>query len=297
MLDFTQGSSLQTIKTVLLTTILLGTAQLLAGCDSQPANSNENKNDNATAQTDNIDKNMAEKDNASINSSSINPAPISAATADKTQNNEAEKLSNDKTVNPSGYQTLSFGQAISPELLSELGLTKEKTDNEQCYYVSNPALNYIDKEYGKRASVLYQIIDDKVALIAIQDPNIPFYTGIHVGDAVAEVMQAHDNKLTYEVDKYAVDGEYYNLIANVNFKVIKEPELGESLKAENIKLDSKEDKLPLQIKYYIKGGQTLNEHKIKASDWTSDKQSLLKGEVESIDIGIPEAISLVEGCS
>nr|WP_313973652.1 hypothetical protein [uncultured Psychrobacter sp.] len=297
MLYFTQGSSLQTIKTVLLTTILLGTAQLLAGCDSQPANSNENKNDNATAQTDNIDKNMAEKDNASINYSSINPAPISAATADKTQNNEAEKLSNDKTVNPSGYQTLSFGQAISPELLSELGLTKEKTDNEQCYYVSNPALNYIDKEYGKRASVLYQIIDDKVALIAIQDPNIPFYTGIHVGDAVAEVMQAHDNKLTYEVDKYAVDGEYYNLIANVNFKVIKEPELGESLKAENIKLDSKEDKLPLQIKYYIKGGQTLNEHKIKASDWTSDKQSLLKGEVESIDIGIPEAIYLVEGCS
>ena len=297
MLDFTQGSSLQTIKTVLLTTVLLGTAQLLAGCDSQPANSNENKNDNATAQTDNIDKNMAEKDNASINSSSINPAPISAATADKTQNNEAEKLSNDKTVNPSGYQTLSFGQAISPELLSELGLTKEKTDNEQCYYVSNPALNYIDKEYGKRASVLYQIIDDKVALIAIQDPNIPFYTGIHVGDAVAEVMQAHDNKLTYEVDKYAVDGEYYNLIANVNFKVIKEPELGESLKAENIKLDSKEDKLPLQIKYYIKGGQTLNEHKIKASDWRSDKQSLLKGEVESIDIGIPEAIYLVEGCS
>ena len=55
MLDFTQGSSLATIKTVLFTTVLLGTAQLLAGCDSQPENSN--KNDNATAQTDNIDKN------------------------------------------------------------------------------------------------------------------------------------------------------------------------------------------------------------------------------------------------
>lgn len=292
MLDFTQGSSLPTIKMVLLTTVLLGTAQLLAGCDSQPANSNVNKNDNATAQTDNIDRNTAEKDNASINSSSISPAD-----AGKAQNNEAEKLSNDKTVNPSGYQKLNFGQAISPELLSKLGLTKEKTDNEQCYYVSNPALNYIDKEYGKRASVLYQIIDDKVALIAIQDPNIAFYTDIHVGDAVAEVMQAHDNKLTYEVDKYAVDGEYYNLIANVNFKVIKEPELRESLKAENIKLNNKEDKLPLQIKYYIKGGQTLNEHKIKASDWTADKKSLLKGEVESIDIGIPAAIYLVEGCS
>ena len=288
MLNFTQDLSLATIKTVLLTTVLLATAQLITGCDSQPASSNKN----ITAQMDSIDKNTAEKDNVHIN-----PAPIKSATADRAQANEIAAPSNDKIVNPSGYQKLSFGQSITPELLNELGLTKEKTDNEQCYYVSNPALNYIDKEYGKRASVLYQIIDDKVALIAIQDPNIPFYTGIHVGDAVAEVMQAHDNKLTYEVDKYAVDGEYYNLIANVNFKVIKEPELGESLKAENIKLDSKEDKLPLQIKYYIKGGQTLNEHKIKASDWTSDKQSLLKGEVESIDIGIPEAIYLVEGCS
>lgn len=290
MFVLTQYSFLPTIKTVLLTTVLLGTAQLLAGCDSQPENSNEK--DNATAQTNNIDKDTAEKDGVSINSSSISPA-----NADKAQNNEAENIFNGKTVNPSGHQKLSFGQAISPELLSELELTKEKTDNEQCYYVSNPALNYIDKEYGKRASVLYQIIDDKVALIAIQDPNIPFYTGIHVGDAVAEVMQAHDNKLTYEVDKYALDGEYYNLIANLNFKVIKEPELGESLKAENIKLDSKEDTLPIQIEYHIKGGQTLNEHKIKASDWTADKQSLLKGEVESINIGIPEAIYLVEGCS
>ena len=292
MLDFTQGSSLPTIKMVLLTTVLLGTAQLLAGCDSQPANSNVNKNDNATAQTDNIDKNTAEKDNASINSSSINPA-----NADKARNNEAEKLSNDKTVNPSGYQKLSFGQAINPELLGELGLTKEKTDNEQCYYVSNPALNYVDKEYGKRASLLYQIIDNKVALIAIQAPNIPFYTDIHVGDSVTKVMKAHNNELTYEVDKYAVDGDYYSLIANVNFKVIEEPQLGETLKAENIKLNNQEDKLPIQIEYHIKGGQKLNNYRINSTEWTADKQSLLKGEVESIDIGLPDAIYLVEGCS
>ena len=290
MLDFTQGSSLATIKTVLFTTVLLGTAQLLAGCDSQPANSNEN--DNATAQTDNIDKNTAEKDNASINSSSINPA-----NADKARNNEAEKLSNDKTVNPSGYQKLSFGQIITPELLNELGLTKEKTDNEQCYYVSNPALNYVDKEYGKRASLLYQIIDNKVALIAIQAPNIPFYTDIHVGDSVTKVMKAHNNELTYEVDKYAVDGDYYSLIANVNFKVIKESPLGEFLKDDNIKLNNKQDNLPLQIDYHIKGGQKLNNYRINSTEWTADKQSLLKGEVESIDIGLPDAIYLVEGCS
>ena len=290
MLDFIQGSSLATIKTVLFTTVLLGTAQLLAGCDSQPENSN--KNDNATAQTDNIDKNTAEKDNASINSSSINPA-----NADKARNNEAEKLSNDKTVTPAGYQKLSFGQIITPELLNELGLTKEKTDNEQCYYVSNPALNYVDKEYGKRASLLYQIIDNKVALIAIQAPNIPFYTDIHVGDSVTKVMKAHNNELTYEVDKYAVDGDYYSLIANVNFKVIKESQLGESLKAENIKMNNKEDELPIQIEYHITGGQKLDGYKIKATEWTADRLSLLRGEVESIDIGIPEAIYLVEGCS
>ena len=285
---FTQNLSLATIKTVLLTTVLLATAQLITGCDSQPASSNKN----ITAQMDSIDKNTAEKDNVHIN-----PAPIKSATADRAQANEIAAPSNDKIVNPSGYQKLSFGQSITPELLNELGLTKEKTDNEQCYYVSNPALSYIDKDYGKRASVLYQIINNKVALITIQAPNIPFYTDIYVGDSVSEVMKAHNNELTYEVDKYALDGDYYSLIANVNFKVIKESQLGESLKAENIKMNNKEDELPIQIEYHIKGGQKLDGYKIKATEWTADRLSLLRGDVESIDIGIPEAIYLVEGCS
>ena len=288
MLNSTQDLSLATIKTVLLTTVLLATAQLITGCDSQSSLSDSN----VTAQTDDVHKSKPED-----NKTPINPAPIKSATADRAQANEIAAPSNDKTVNPSGYQKLSFGQSITPELLNELGLTKEKTDNEQCYYVSNPALSYIDKDYGKRASVLYQIINNKVALITIQAPNIPFYTDIHVGDAVTDVMKAHDNKLTYEVDKYALDGDYYSLIANVNFKVIKEPQLGESLKTENIKLNNKEDKLPIQIEYHIKGGQKLNGYRIKSIEWTADKRSLLKGEVESIDIGIPDAIYLVEGCS
>ena len=227
---FTQNLSLATIKTVLLTTVLLAKAQLITGCDSQSSLSDSN----VTAQTDEVHKSKPED-----NKTPINPAPIKSATADKAQANEIAAPSNDKTVNPSGYQKLSFGQSITPELLNELGLTKEKTDNEQCYYVSNPALNYVDKEYGKRASLLYQIIDNKVALIAIQAPNIPFYTDIHVGDSVTEVMKAHNNELTYEVDKYAVDGDYYSLIANVNFEVIEEPQLGESLKAENIKMNNR----------------------------------------------------------
>lgn len=288
MLNSTQDLSLATIKTVLLTTVLLATAQLITGCDSQSSLSDSN----VTAQTDDVHKSKPED-----NKTPINPAPIKSATADRAQANEIAAPSNDKTVNPSGYQKLSFGQSITPELLNELGLTKEKTDNEQCYYVSNPALSYIDKDYGKRASVLYQIINNKVALITIQAPNIPFYTDIHVGDAVTDVMKAHDNKLTYEVDKYALDGDYYSLIANVNFKVIKEPQLGESLKTENIKLNNKEDKLPIQIEYHITGGQKLDGYKIKATEWTADRLGLLRGEVESIDIGIPDAIYLVEGCS
>ena len=285
---FTQNLSLATIKTVLLTTVLLATAQLITGCDSQSSLSDSN----VTAQTDDVHKSKPED-----NKTPINPAPIKSATADRAQANEIAAPSNDKIVNPSGYQKLSFGQSITPELLNELGLTKEKTDNEQCYYVSNPALSYIDKDYGKRASVLYQIINNKVALITIQAPNIPFYTDIHVGDAVTEVMKAHNNALTYEIDKYALDGDYYSLIANVNFEVIKEPQLGESLKDNNIELNGKEDKLPIQIEYHIKGGQKLDGYKIKATEWTADRLSLLKGEVESIDIGIPEAIYLVEGCS
>ncbi|WP_227673657.1 hypothetical protein [Psychrobacter sp. CMS30] len=77
----------------------------------------------------------------------------------------------------------------------------------------------------------------------------------------------------------------------------KEPQLGELLKAENIKLNNKEDKLPIQIEYHIKGGQKLNGYRINSTEWTADNRSLLKGEVESIDIGLPDAIYLVEGCS
>ena len=288
MLNFTQDLSLATIKTVLLTTVLLATAQLITGCDSQSSLSDSN----VTAQADDVHKSKPED-----NKTPINPTPIKSATADRAQANEIAAPSNDKTINPLGYQKLSFGQSITPELLNNLGLIKEETDNEQCYYVNNPALSYMDKEYGKRASVLYQIINNKVALIAIQAPNIPFYTDIYVGDSVSEVMKAHNNELTYEVDKYALDGDYYSLIANVNFKVIKESQLGESLKAENIKMNNKEDKLPIQIGYHIKDGQKLNGYRIKSTEWTAANRSLLKGEVESIDIGIPDAIYLVEGCS
>ncbi len=288
MLTFHSKSSLPIIKTAMASTLLIAAVQLMTGCDSQPSSSNND----GTAQTNTVDKDMAKNGEISVNS-----APPDTSAMDKTQTNDAAYLSDEQIVSPLGYQKLSFGQMITPELLSTLGMTKAKSDNEQCYYVSNPALSYIDKEYGERASVLYQIIDSKVVLISIRDPSIPFYKDINIGDSATAVMKAHNDELDYEVDKYAVDGDYYSLIANVNFKVIKEGPLGESLKDENIELNNKQDKLPLQIEYHIKGGQKLNDYQIKATEWTADNKSLLKGEVESIDIGIPEAVYLVEGCS
>ena len=288
MLTFHSKSSLPIFKTAMASTLLIAAVQLMIGCDSQPSS----LNNDSTVQTDSADKDITKNDEVSVN-----PAPTDSGATDKTQTNNAADIADEQIVSPSGYQKLSFGQVITPELLSSLGMTKAKSDNEQCYYVSNPQLSYIDKEYGERASVLYQIIDGKVALISIQDPSILFYKNINVGNLASDVMKAHNDELSYEVDKYTVDGDYYSLIANVNFKVIKESPLGESLKDENIELNNKQDKLPLQIEYHIKGGQKLNDYHIKATEWTADNENLLKGEVESIDMGIPEAIYLVEGCS
>ena len=288
MLFFHLKSSFPIFKTAMASALLMGTVQLMTGCDSQPSSSNND----GTAQTNNIDKDMAKNDEMSVNL-----APIDSSAKDETQANDAANIADEQIVSPLGYQKLSFGQMITPELLSSLGMTKAKSDNEQCYYVSNSELSYVDKEYGERASVLYQIIDGKVALISIQDPSIPFYKDINVGNSATDVMKAHNDELSYEIDKYAVDGDYYNLIANVNFKVIKESPLGEFLKDDNIELNNKQDKLPLQIEYHVKGGQKLSDSMIKATEWTAEHKNLLKGEVESIDIGIPEAIYLVEGCS
>lgn len=276
-------SSLPIFKKAIVSALLMGIVQLMIGCDSQPSFSNND----GTVQTDNVDKDIIKNNEVSINS----------APTDKVQTNEAADIADEQIVSPSGYQKLSFGQVITPELLSSLGMTKANSDNEQCYYVSNPELSYVDEEYGERASVLYQIIEGKVALISIQDPSISFYKDIKVGNAVTDVMKAHNDELSYEIDKYAVDGDYYSLLADVNFKVIKESSLRESLKDNNIELKNKQDKLPIQIEYHIKGGQKLNDYTIKATEWTADNKNLLKGEVESIDIGIPEAIYLAEGCS
>ena len=273
-------------KSLLLSVCVMGGVQLLTGCDSQ---------------TSPADDNAAQMDKNSDPAQTDPSAPVTVdndkTAIEKETSSTDTSLADDQVVSPSGYQKLGFGQVVTPALLADLGLTKQASDNEQCYYVSDPKQYYMDQAYGKRASVLYQVIDGKVALITIRDPNIPFYSDIKVGDSVQAVMDAHDDSLTYAVDKYAVGGDYYNLIANVNFIIVDDENVGEPLKEDNIKLDSANDTLPIQIEYHLKGGQKLSANTITETDWTVETKRALQGEVESIDIGIPDAIYLVEGCS
>lgn len=278
------NSSLPTkTKSFLVSACLVGSIQMLTGCDSQPSPTN-----NETAQVE-------EKTETAVVTDDM--ATDDAATDAKAKESATTSTDDDQVVGPSGYQKLGFGQVVTPALLADLGLTKQASDNEQCYYVSDPKQVYTDPTYGERASVLYQIIDGKVALISIRDAKTPFYTGVQVGDSVGAVMSAHDDSLTYAVDKYAVDGDYYNLIANVNFIIVNDENLGPLLKEENIKLENENDTLPIQVEYHIKGGQKLSANTITETDWTVETKRALKGQVESIDIGIPDAIYLVEGCS
>lgn len=278
------NSSLPTkTKSFLVSACLVGSIQMLTGCDSPSS-----PTDNETAQVE-------EKTETAVVTDDM--ATDDAATDAKAKESATTSTDDDQVVGPSGYQKLGFGQVVTPALLADLGLTKQASDNEQCYYVSDPKQVYTDPTYGERASVLYQIIDGKVALISIRDAKTPFYTGVQVGDSVGAVMSAHDDSLTYAVDKYAVDGDYYNLIANVNFIIVNDENLGPLLKEENIKLENENDTLPIQVEYHIKGGQKLSANTITETDWTVETKRALKGQVESIDIGIPDAIYLVEGCS
>lgn len=289
MSSFQQNPSYPRSRPALLFALLVSATLLTVGCDSQESSSDNN----VASQTENADKNLT-----TDASSPLDPSTVSSS---DTANNETDttltNVSAEKAVSPSGYQKLSFGQTITPELLKDFGLTRPDNYNEQCYYVSDPKLNYIDKDSGERPSMLYQIIDGKVALITVRDAAVPFYTDVGVGDSVGDVMLAHDDDLIYEIDKYAVEGDYYNLISNVNFKTIKDIESGTLLSREDIKFNNSNDKLALQIKYSMKGGTKLNSNTIKATEWTAENKAMLKGEVESIDIGVPEAIYLVEGCS
>ncbi len=81
MLIFHLTSSLPIIKTAVISTLLIGTVQLMTGCDSQSSSSNNDAIvQTNTAQTNTVDKDMAKNDEMSVN-----PSPTDTSAMDKAQ--------------------------------------------------------------------------------------------------------------------------------------------------------------------------------------------------------------------
>ncbi|MDO5769102.1 MAG: hypothetical protein Q4P13_06315 [Psychrobacter sp.] len=190
-------------------------------------------------------------------------------------------------VSPQGYQGVRFGDTITPEYLTAQKLIPPNLalENASCYFTSHSVKTApSDALLADVPASLYQIIDNKVALIRINDTKVPFYTGVKIGDSAAKVWDAHQNNLSYELDKYDGTGNHYELITAVN------PQRPNSNTGQAKPLN-------LQIKYKMQGGQKLNQNSIMPQAWSPELQGRLKGQVISIEIGEPEVISLVEGCS
>lgn len=259
-----------TPKTALLPLLLLVSSCALSGCNNPP---NEAADSEAASPSTDVNNNVTNVAPAT------NPSPSTSEDA----NSDATPASYPAdVVSPQGYQGIKFGTNITPEYLSERQLQSPdlKLENASCYFtrpIDNP--NTPQSTTDKMPDVLYQIIDNKMALIRINDANVAFYNTVKVGDPAAKIVQTHQRALTYELDKYDATGDHYQLIATVEPQPIA---TGQP---------------PLQIKYKLQGGQKLSQNEVTPPAWTPALQDQLQGQVASIEIGVPEAILLVEGCS
>ena len=278
------------IRTVPLHTIsiLCWVSLALSACDSSTSNQAANQQLTANDKSQNTVK---------VDTHISDAISKMAATNDKA--NEALAADNKNNVGPNGYQGLKFGQIVTPELIEELGLVPPDLSlaSSGCYFTYPKNMTEIDSTGQPDSPVRYQIIDGKLALIKITGMSIPFYTGLKVGDSPAQALDAHQDDLHYEVDKYAENGNLYSLLHNINFTIINEPELGALIDNKTLKIEGNYGDIPLQIEYHFKNGQDLGVYAIKPNEWHKDNKAKLTGELESIDIGTTEAIYLVEGCS
>ena len=185
---------------------------------------------------------------------------------------------NEPTVSPAGYGGLSFGQAITPDILTQVGLVKGEHGYDECYYLEDPTKAGIKRNDAVFEPIYYQVIDGKLALIGVNASDIKFYTEIRSGDKVDKVIATHPNSLNYSMDKYDQTGDYYHFIYDI---------------------PTPTNTLPLQIKYTMKGGKKIaNARSMTLVDkWSTEQRAQLQGQVETIELGIPDAIMLVEGCS
>jgi len=265
-----------TPKTALLPLFLLVSSCALSGCNNPPSEAVDSESASPSTDVNNNVNNVAP---------ATNPSP---STAEDSHPDPSLQSSNTMptpypadVVSPQGYQGIKFGTTITPAYLTEQQLQPPdlQLDNASCYFTRPIDAPNTPQATDKMPAVLYQIIDNKMALILINGANVAFYNTIKVGDPAAKVWEAHKATLTYELDKYEATGEHYELIATV------EPQ---SIAA---------GQPPLQIKYKMAGGQKLSQNEVAPQEWTPALQNQLQGQVASIEIGGPEAILLVEGCS
>lgn len=249
------------IKSIVAATLISSCLLVISACDSQNITSESTVGDNNIAQTD--------------------PEIIERNSMQAETSNAA---SNEPTVGPAGYGGLSFGQAITPDSINKVGLIKGEHGYDECYYLQDPTKQGVKRNDAVFEPIYYQVIDGKLALIGINASDIKFYTGIHSGDSVDKVITTHPNNLSYSMDKYDQTGNYYHIIYNVPTQDI----------------PTQTDTLPLQIKYTMTGGQKIahaNKMTMPLNEWPADQRAQLQGQVETIELGIPDAIMLVEGCS
>lgn len=282
----------------LLTSIGIVGTGIMAGCDNKaPVSAASDTIESQSQHSSDTNQDNSADDHASQNDSSANHNQHDSQPSNAVATAPAENDTTNKAVGPQGYGGLSFGQTVTPALIKQLGLEGDAATDGSCYYVTNPKLTYIDSEGDERPSILYQVMNGKVASISVNNASIPFYNGLKVGDSSAQVMSAHPNALSYSVDKYADNGDLYQLLHNVNFDIIGQVKEGALLQPKDIKMHSGAGDIPLQIKYQLKDGQALSDYQIPAGSWSDKDKSSLTGTVYSIEIGTPDAIYLVEGCS
>ena len=245
-----------TIKSIVAATLMSSCLLIVSACDSQKITSESTVGSNNIAQTtpEIIVRNsmQAETPNASFNT---------------------------QTLSPSGYKGLHFGQAITPDVISSLGLIKGEHGYDECYYLEDPTKASVKRDGTDFEPIYYQIIDGKLALIGFNASDIEFYTGIRSGDKVDKIISTHPNNLRYSMDKYDETGDYYHFISDV---------------------PSQANTLPLQIKYTMKGGKKIanaSSMTQPVDKWSAEQRAQLQGQVETIELGIPDAVMLVEGCS
>ena len=180
---------------------------------------------------------------------------------------QTKKTSHALQVSPTGIGALKFGQPINKRILSKAKFAYPKDANSSCYYVTlNPATTK-----NGRANVML-IENNKLGLVSVNNNARTVFSHIKIGDNVNQVLKAHHTLPTYEVDKYDTGkGSHYHLIfslANGN-----------------------------QIDYSMVGGQKMPIYTIAPEQWQAKTKAMLTGKVQSISVGTPSAIALVEGCS